>query len=210
MTTADIWSIVTTVGFCQLIINLLSNHLVYKTDAYQRSIRTMERFKGKLDKAEVELKKAEKYRKKYERAKADYSVGCADVARRHFAPNLLSSLFFIILLRILGTEYNGKVIGVLPFVPYNFITKVTARGLDWGDVDMEALNEVTPKHYKQAFSFFFVYSLAALSAKYYVNRAVGMKPPRGADGGISTIMESPIGQSVMRSMGINPEDLKMD
>jgi len=29
----------------------------------------MERFKGKLDKAEADLKKAEKHRKKYERAK---------------------------------------------------------------------------------------------------------------------------------------------
>jgi len=210
MTASDISSIVMTIGVWQLIIDLLSNHLVFKKDPYQRSIRTMERFKGKLDKAEVDLKKAEKHRKKFDRAKGDYQGACVDVARRHFAPNLLSSLFFIILLRILGTEHGGKVMGVLPFVPFNFVSKVTSRGLDWREVNMEALNEATTMHPKQAFSFFFVYVLAGLAVKFYINRAVGTRPPKGADGGISTVMESPIGQSMMRSMGIDPEDMKMD
>jgi hypothetical protein len=105
-----------TIGVWQLIIDLLSNHLVFKKDPYQRSIRTMERFKGKLDKAEVDLKKAEKHRKRFDRAKGDYQGACADVARRHFAPNLLSSLFFIILLRILGTEHGGKVSTIACFL----------------------------------------------------------------------------------------------
>lgn len=109
-------SIVMTIGVWQLIIDLLSNHLVYRKDPYQRSIRTMERFKGKLDKAEADLKKAEKHRKKFDRAKGDYQGACADVARRHFVPNLLSSLFFIILLRILGTEHSGKVSTAVYFI----------------------------------------------------------------------------------------------
>ena len=102
--------------------------------------------------------------------------------------------------------------GVLPFVPYNMVSRVTARGLDWRAVDLEALNDATsvPMHPKQAFSFFFVYALAGLAVKYYVTKLVGTKPPKGADGGISTVMDSPIGQSVIRSMGIDPEDLKMD
>ena len=109
MTASEISSIVVTVGICQLIIDLLSNYLVYQNDPYQRSVRTMERFKTKVDKADADLKKSEKHRKKYDRAKSDYSTSCADVARRHFAPNMLSSIFFIILLRILGTEHKGKV-----------------------------------------------------------------------------------------------------
>lgn len=100
--------------------------------------------------------------------------------------------------------------GVLPFVPFNFVSRVTSRGLDWREVNMEALNEATTMHPKQAFSFFFVYVLAGLAVKFYINRAVGTRPPKGADGGISTVMESPIGQSMMRSMGIDPEDMKMD
>ena len=110
MTASDVYSIAVTVGFCQLIIDLLSNHLVYKSESYQRSVRTVERTKGKLTKAETDLKtKGEKHRKKFDRAQAEHQGACADVARRHFGPGMLSSLFFVILMRILGTEHGGKV-----------------------------------------------------------------------------------------------------
>ena len=109
MTAADISSIVLTIGFFQLIIDLGANHFVYKKDLYKRSVRTMERFKGKLGKAEADLKKSEKHRKKFDRAKGEYQGACADVARRHFAPNMFGSIFFVILLRILGIEHKGKV-----------------------------------------------------------------------------------------------------
>lgn len=109
MTASDIRSIVVTVGVCQLIIDLLSNHFVFNKEYYQRALRTMDRFKGKLDKADADLKKSEKHRKKYDRAKSDYQAACADVARRHFPPNMFGSVFFVILLRILGIENSGKV-----------------------------------------------------------------------------------------------------
>lgn len=211
MTASEIYTIVMTVGVCQVLIDLLSNHLVYNGESYQRSVRTMERTKSKLTKAETDLKtKGEKHRKKFDRAKAEHQGACADVARRHFAPGMLSSLFFVILMRILGTEHGGKVVGVLPFVPWNFVTRVTARGLDWKEVDLEALSESTSILPQQAVSFFLVYALAGLAVRFYVNRLVAIKPPQGADGGINTIMESPLGQGVMRSMGIDPEDMKMD
>jgi len=216
MTSSEILNIVVTVGVCQLIIDLLSNYMVYQNDPYERACRNMERFKIKLQKAEADLKKSEKkHRKKYERAQADYSALCADVARRHFPPNMLSSIFFVILLRILGTEHKGKVMGVLPFVPYNLISRITSRGLDWNKVISMADNDETilsdtSMHPKQAFSFMFVYLLSGLAIKFYVNKAVGTPPPPGADKGISTIMDSPIGQNVMKSLGIDPDDLKME
>jgi hypothetical protein len=52
--------------------------------------------------------------------------------------------------------------------------------------------------------------LAGLTVKYYVNKAVGTKPPKGADGGVQTIVDSPMGQAMARSLGIDPKDLKMD
>jgi len=110
MTASEISSIVVTVGVCQLIIDLISNYVVYQNGPYKRSIQTMERFKTKLSKAEADLEKSQKkHQKKFDRAQADYSASCAEVARRHFLPNLLSSVFFVILLRILGTEHKGKV-----------------------------------------------------------------------------------------------------
>lgn len=110
MTSSEILNIVITVGVCQLILDLLSNYLVFHNGPYQRSCRTMQRMQIKLTKADANLKKSEKkHRKNFDRSKADYSTACADVARRHFVPKLLSSIFFLILLRILGTEHQGKV-----------------------------------------------------------------------------------------------------
>mmetsp|Transcript_11858 Transcript_11858/g.28097 ORF Transcript_11858/g.28097 Transcript_11858/m.28097 type:complete len:212 (+) Transcript_11858:130-765(+) len=211
MTASDLYSIVVTIGVCQLIIDLLSNKLVYDADPYQRSLRTMERFRIKHEKAAADLKsKGEKHRKKHDRAKAEYQGSCADVARRHVVPGMLSSVFFLILMRILGTEHGGKVLGVLPFVPYNFVARLTARGLDWKSIDVEALAEKTSILPQQVVSFFAIYALAGLAVRFFVTRMVGTKPPKGADGGITTIMESPFGQAVMRSMGIDPDDLKME
>ena len=123
MTTSEILNIVVTVGICQLIIDLLANYFVYNNDQYERSVRSMERYKIKLSKASIELTKSEKkYRKKYDRAETDYSASCADVARRHFLPNMLSSIFFVILLRILGTEHKGKV--SFTMFKFQFITAI--------------------------------------------------------------------------------------
>ena len=101
--------------------------------------------------------------------------------------------------------------GVLPFVPYNIVSRVTSRGLNWKEISVEEIKELgTQMHPKQAFSFMFVYLLCGLAVKYYVNLAFGTKPPQGADRGITTIMDSPMGQKVIRSFGIDPNDLKVD
>jgi hypothetical protein len=212
MTGSEILNVVVTVGVSQLVIDLLSNHFVFKGNPYQRALQSLERSKTKLEKAKVDAKKnPNKNAKKLERATTEYQIMCADVARRHFPPSIFSSIFFFILLRILGTEYKGKVIGVMPFVPFDLVTRITCRGLDWRDVSVEELTEAgTKMHPKQAISFLFVYVLAGLAVKFYISKAVGTKPPAGADNGIRTVVDSPMGQAVMRSMGIDPEELKMD
>jgi uncharacterized membrane protein (DUF106 family) len=213
MTCSEIINIVSTIGISQLVIDLLSNYLVYKGEHYQRALRQMERSKSKLDRAEYDMQRSQNKNnpKKLERAKAEYSQSCADVARRHMVPSLMSSLFFFLLLRILGTEYKGKVIGVLPFVPYRFVSRITARGLDWQDVSVENLQAAgTTMDPKQALSFMLVYVLAGFAVKSYVTKLVGTKPPPGADGGIATIVDSPMGQSVAKAWGFDPNDLKME
>lgn len=207
MTGSEILNIVVTVGVSQLAIDLLANYLVFKGGDYQRALRNLERSKSKLDRAEVDLKRSPKHQKKVDRAKAEHSAACAEVARRHMPPSLFSSVFFFLLLKILGTEHRGKVMGVLPFVPFDLVTRITARGLDWGEVPLEALGgtKLVPK---QAFSFMCIYALAGLSVKYYINKLVATKPPRGADKGIMTLVDSPLGHNIARSFGLDPEDLK--
>jgi hypothetical protein len=207
MTGSEILNIVFTVGVSQLAIDLLSNYFIFKGDAYQRSIKNMERSKTKLHRAKEDLKRSKKHQKKVEGAEAEYSSACAEVARRHMAPSMISSVYFFLLLKILGSEYQGRVMGVLPFVPYRIVNGITGRGLDWTDVPIEALAGTTfvPK---QAFSFLCVYVLAGLSVKYYVTKLVATSPPPGADRGIMTVVNSPAGHHIARSFGLDPNDLK--
>jgi hypothetical protein len=207
MTGSEILNIVVTVGISQLLMDVLCRYVIFGADGYQRALRELERSKSKLDRAEWELKRSTKHQKKADRAKSEYSAACAEVARRHLLPNMLSGLFFFVLLKIFGAEYQGRVMGVLPFVPYDLATKVTGRGLDWRDVPLEAFGgtKMVPK---QAFSYMFVYVLAGFSVKYYVHKLVATKPPPGADKGVMTIVDSPMGHRIARSFGLDPEDLK--
>ncbi|KAL3907812.1 MAG: hypothetical protein SGILL_008719 [Bacillariaceae sp.] len=211
MTCAGIQNIVVTIGMSQLILDLVFNHFVYKGESYKRALRTMERSQTKLKRAEQDLAKSEaKHRKKYDRTKDEYSQACADVARRHTMPQMTTSVCFLILLKILGAEYQGKVMGVLPFTPFNLITKVSTRGLaDWKIIPLDDLKATgTAMQPQQAFSFLFVYMLASMTVKYYVHQAVAIQPPPGADGGMSTIVESPMGQAIAKNMGFDPAALK--
>jgi hypothetical protein len=121
-------------------------------------------------------------------------------------------LYFFILLRILGAEYKGKVIGLFPFVPYKIIGRVTARGLDWNDVpaDVDLASLDTKLDIKQAISFLCIYVLSTLTVKFYVHKLVAIQPPKGADQGFMTVAESPMVKNTLNAFGINPDDLKME
>ena len=118
-------------------------------------------------------------------------------------------LYFFILLRILGAEHTGKVIGVLPFVPYpNLICRVTGRGLDWTNVALDDESIGTQLDTKQAISFMCIYLLSTLSVKGYVHKIFGQKPPKGADQGFMTVAESPMVKRTLASVGIDVDELK--
>eukprot|EP00934_Nitzschia_sp_Nitz4_P002468 Nitzschia sp. Nitz4//scaffold13_size275219//145103//145732//NITZ4_000879-RA/size275219-processed-gene-0.90-mRNA-1//1//CDS//3329536029//2458//frame0 len=209
MTASDILNIVVTVAGCQAVADLLSNYLVFNGDAYKETLAGMDRAEAKLKRAEQEAAKNQKHAKRLQFAKDDYSNACSLVAAKHASPSLYVSLFFVLLLRILGTEHNGKVIAILPFVPYDLVTRVSARGLPWSKFDpmqLASMMEGLSVDYKQGVSFFVIYMLTALSVKYYVSKLLAVSPPAGADGGLSSIANSPAVKSFSKSMGFPTED----
>lgn len=170
----------------------------------------MERARWKFNKSEADLKKnPKKNEKRHIRAKEEFGEAAATVAQLHTAPTTMSSLFFIILLRILGAENKGKVIAVLPFVPFKILGRVTRRGLDWGSMS-EGLIEGSDVFFAQGGSYLFIYLLSAMSVKFYVTKIFGKSPPAGADGGVMTVLNSPRGQKLAKSLGYDPDDLKFD
>jgi hypothetical protein len=53
-----------------------------------------------------------------------------------------------------------------------------------------------------------IYILCTLSIKYYVHQLFGNFPPMGADQGVMSMIDTPLGRRIARSAGIDPDDLK--
>jgi hypothetical protein len=180
MTAADILRITTTVGTVQLLCDLISNWRIYGKEPYQRALGALSRQKWKRDKILADSKaeasavvksdvketssggkkgssKVDKHAKRLQRAEDDYLEAASEVARRHTLPGVLISVLFIILLRILGAEYSGQMIGILPFAPFSFLQRFFGRGLEFGELAFESMSPKVTET-SQACSFVFVYS----------------------------------------------------
>lgn len=157
--------------------------------------------------------KVVRVQKTLERAQQDLADANANVARFSIMPNFGTSAVFVILMRVMGTEHAGKIMGLLPFVPFQMLHKITGRGLDFGTVAGAPLEGVEEKadvrHVMQACSFVFVYFLAGLSVKFYISRLLGVRVPGGADTMMS-LTQSTWGQKFLRAAGVDPDELKMD
>ncbi|KAL7563377.1 hypothetical protein ACA910_014213 [Epithemia clementina (nom. ined.)] len=148
--------------------------------------------------------------KAYQRADQDCTDAGPMVARQHILPNMLTSIVFVILMRILGTEYKGRILAILPFTPWKLVQRLfTSRGLKFRtDLKFESTSDKVTD-IQQAASFMLIYMLAALSVKYYISQLVGTKPPPGADG-LTNLTNSSWGKRVIKQVGLDPRDLKLE
>lgn len=218
--------IVSTVATAQLCCDGLAYWRIFSGEGYERARGALSRAKWKRDQALKEAgdttttsapsteksskkqTKADRLAKKLQRAKDDYNQAAAQVAQKHTVPNMLTAFVFVLLLRILGTEHGGEIVGVIPFVPLSFFQRITLRNLQFGDLEFEPLNERV-HDVGQACAFMMIYLLSTMSVKFYVHKLFGTAPPSGAEG-MMAILNSPMGQSMAKSMGIDPEELKQD
>lgn len=219
MTASDIAHVVMTMIVIQIGCDVWFRWRVYNTEPYQRALQALERATVKYQREQVVMEKEQekaaltassskqsiknndRWKKRWQRAQDDHAEALAHVAQKHTAPNIWTSILFVVLMRILGSEYAGKMMGLLPFsVPFALLRRVvTSRGLQF---DADETNMTT-----QACSFFLIYFLCGLSVKFYANKLVGIRPPKGAEG-LLAVMHSPQGIKMMRAVGIDPEELK--
>ena len=222
MTTADLISIVGAVALLQFVCDFLSHYLVYRKDPYQTLLGRLSRDQLKLQKLQEtyddQSKKAgrsegdavvlsEKQRKKLNQMKNDIADHAAEIAKKHMIPYFYSSIAFFLLYRILATEYSGKVVAVLPFAPPSILLRITMSGLPMetplpGFEPMLGIKDPT-----QVCSLLFIYLMATLTVKFYVNKAFGSKLPKGADNGIFALMDAPQTQKMLKSWGLDNESL---
>eukprot|EP00545_Synedropsis_sp_CCMP1620_P008061 CAMPEP_0119009978 /NCGR_PEP_ID=MMETSP1176-20130426/4714_1 /TAXON_ID=265551 /ORGANISM="Synedropsis recta cf, Strain CCMP1620" /LENGTH=210 /DNA_ID=CAMNT_0006962563 /DNA_START=40 /DNA_END=672 /DNA_ORIENTATION=+ len=206
MTTSDIINIVATVATAQLVCELLANHFIFASDTYERALGVLSRAQYKLKKLEDPGKVInEKQQKKLQMAKDDVAEAASNVSRRHTSPNFFTSVAFVILYRILGTEYNGKIVAVMPFAPWSLIRRFSMRGIVIDVENFEPSGGLTDPN--QACSFLFVYILCTLAVKFFVSKAVGTKPPKGAEGGLMGMLDAPQNQKLLKQWGMDTETL---
>eukprot|EP00977_Amphora_coffeiformis_P005317 scaffold1139_cov174-Amphora_coffeaeformis.AAC.2 len=237
MTASDILNLCVTVAVVQAGCDLVAYWRVYRTEAYERALEKQSRAAFRKDKAQKELEqakqkedtsgattakdgnkkpssKAMRLAKTAERAEQDMNDASANVARFGILPGFMTSMVFVVLMRVLGTEHQGKIMGLLPFVPFRFVHRITGRGLDFGaatvlleSADEDKMPDV--RHVWQGFSFVFCYFLAGLSIKFYVSRILGNRPP-GGDSNILSLTQSTWGKQFLRAAGVDPDELKME
>jgi len=227
MTASEILRIVGTVAVTQAVCEVLAKRLVFSGEPYQRAVSAFERSRNKRDKIVAATKSSddtkqpkkgvstsqEKNAKKILRAEDDCAEAAAELARRHTQPTFFTSLIFIILYRILSAEYSGKVVAVLPFQPWGLVRRLSMRGIivETALLDLPSLPaDVEQKvvHHTQACAFLFIYILSTLSVKFIVNKVLGTHPPQGADGGVGTILDAPRSQRMLKSLGVDTDELK--
>jgi hypothetical protein len=259
MTAHDIFQIVSTVAVVQLLCDIVAHYAIYQSKAYLRLLEQLEDSKAKLQAAQRKAKledeknktdvavknkdvksnnkkqsggkQNERSQKLLQRLEQDHADVLQGISMRHTLHSATTAIIFLILMRIFGTEHKGRILAVLPFVPYQILRRITARGLqfdsNWLSIDgpiIEAiLGEMNTKsrssagvmaglnNVGQMASFTFIYMLTAMSVKYYVHQLIATKPPAGAESFFAAVADSPRSQAyVKNTIGVDLKELKAE
>lgn len=219
MPASDIIYIISTVAIVQGICDSVANRFTFSSDVYKSRISALERAKAKRDKIVAQAaqnpinvnsnssaKAKDKQMKKIQRAEDDFKVAITNVTQKHVVPNVLTTIVFYMLYKILNVEYQGKVVAILPFTPIKFLRRFTMRGLEF---DPDFVFEGTAhrvQSMEQACGFLVVYMLATMSVKFVVKQIVGTKPPPDADKGFFAMLDDPRGQKFLTQLGVDVDE----
>ena len=226
MTVSAIGHIAGAVFATELAACILSRKFIYQKKSYTRAVIAFEKAKARYEKTVASVtakqsqqlqndkksqKSIDKDTKQMEWQEEEMKSAAADVARHHTSANFYQSIAFLLLYRVLATEYVGQVVAVLPFVPsttfpFSLLRKMSFRGLTLPVEFVPVSSDV--KSPSQACAFVLIYMLCSFSIKLMVNMIAGTNPPKGADAGVGNLIDSKPGQQLMEKLGMNSEELQ--
>ena len=226
MTVSAIGHIAGAVFATELAACILSRKFIYQKKSYTRAVIAFEKAKARYEKTVASVtakqsqqlqndkksqKSIDKDTKQMEWQEEEMKSAAADVARHHTSANFYQSIVFLLLYRVLATEYVGQVVAVLPFVPsttfpFSLLRKMSFRGLTLPVEYVPVSSDV--KSPSQACAFVLIYMLCSFSIKLMVNMIAGTNPPKGADAGVGNLIDSKPGQQLMEKLGMNSEELQ--
>mmetsp|Transcript_27423 Transcript_27423/g.40236 ORF Transcript_27423/g.40236 Transcript_27423/m.40236 type:complete len:211 (-) Transcript_27423:204-836(-) len=210
MTWTDVVTIVVAVGTMQLIMDLALNHFVFKKETYTDLLDRMRRAQFNLEREQMkQATKAnpEKMKKRLELMTNAEAEAKAKVAAVHMRTKFYGAMAFLLMYTSMSATYAGASVGILPFAPWSFIHYISRRGLPALEDMVRGEKSIDPG---RGCAFLGIYLLATLSIKYYVSEAFGTHPPKGADGGLFTMMDAPEHKKRLRKLGIDPDEFKLE
>lgn len=147
--------------------------LVYRREGYQRLRKSIDRTTKQMEVAKATPEKSEKDAAKAAKQKAKRVSRFEDDLRyleRDIAAYQSRAMAFVSLLLVafywaLSSIFDGVPVAKLPFVPFNFLTGITHRGMEGTDMT--------------ECSVAFLYSLTAMALRANVQKVTGFAPPKG-------------------------------
>ena len=184
-------------------LEVLSFILIYRKPRYAVAVRALEDAQANVDSIKAKmgekdsLKESKRtvFERKLKSAEDNKSSIAAGVTSLTMAPNFIGTVCNLVITRWLKGSYNGIIVGVLPFVPYQFLTKVTQIGLPKdGTIPVNGV------------SFLFVWILLQMGVKAIFRTMISWKAPEGT--GISNVVDSPVMKNLMKRWGFSDDYIK--
>lgn len=207
MPASAILRIMVTTGTIQFLCDIAAHFFIYSKESYHDAVDRAQRAEASV--AFWKQKQQNKHANRIVQAEEEAAERAAYVSRFHIWPQLWVAVAFLLVTRILGTEMGQQVTAVLPFAPPQWMRRwITARGLEW---ESSPIFEPSPgsnvTDLGQACSWTLIYVLSAMSIKFYVSKVFGNKSPLDSNI-LMKIAETKQGKKMLKSAGIDPNDLK--
>mmetsp|Transcript_10185 Transcript_10185/g.31148 ORF Transcript_10185/g.31148 Transcript_10185/m.31148 type:complete len:188 (-) Transcript_10185:47-610(-) len=142
---------------------------VYRTSDFKSNRRKLDELtkrREKEDAVTVSLDRRKGHDKKLQRINEDIKKTSTTMNGQKFKLNIVISIFYMIIYRIVSRYFYGKAVATLPFDPITYIRGMTHRGIEGED-------------YSEC-SFAFIYALCTWAIRSSIQKAFGFNLPRSA------------------------------
>ena len=144
----------------------LSWLLVYRKPEFERLTQQIDAQQKKIDKQkekEVAAPASKSKQKKVGRDEKEMGKMSRDLAVLRMRQQLVTAVLHVLAFAWFATHYDGRPLARLPFVPFEFVQKLSRRGLTTAN--------------PSDCSIYFLYSLCMMSLKPNLQKALGFAPP---------------------------------
>jgi len=155
--------------FSSLVAEGLAWLLIYRTERYQKMTNDLKRLNKRVEKvrSENEGLNSTSQKKKVKTAEEDLQTVSRNLSFEKMKSDAIIFMgFMVVFLSILGSVYDGRSIGKLPFEPFSLLQGISHRNLPGSDIT--------------DCSYLFIYVLSSIIFRTNIQKIFGTTPPKTA------------------------------